>query len=534
MLSEDKYFQTLTEDELWQRYCGFLDLSIDEFMAIQKELLMDEIERVADSFLGRKIMGNQKPKSIDEFRQLVPLTTYDDYEPYLSERQEDVLAVKPYFWCHSTGRGGNFKWVPHGHETVEKAVKRYVSTMILCTCKNKGEINIAPGLRFLVIFAPPPYTSGYIIGTFAERFSLRIMPPVDQVETMGMQAAIKNGFQVALKEGVDIIGALASVLVKMGEAMSEQASGMKLSASMLHPKVIIRLSRAWLRSKRERRGILPKDIWEAKGIIVGGLDTAIYKDDVTHYWGNPPFEYYGGTEGLVYALHSWTKKGLIFVPDLVFLEFLPYEEVLKIQEDKDYQPTTVLLNEVEEGKLYEVVITQLYGMPLLRYRLGDIIKVVANRDEEAGIDLPHVAFQRRVGELIELAGMARLDEKTLWKAINNTGIKYADWVACKEYDRNQAFLRIYIELNEEIETSQLESMIDEQLKIVDADYKDIDSYLGQQPVRVTRLLPGTFQHYTEERTRQGASIAHLKPARINPDETIIKQLLGLNDASSEQ
>jgi hypothetical protein len=51
MLPEDQYFQTLTEDELWQRYCGFLDLSIDEFMAIQKELLMDQIERVADSLL---------------------------------------------------------------------------------------------------------------------------------------------------------------------------------------------------------------------------------------------------------------------------------------------------------------------------------------------------------------------------------------------------------------------------------------------------------------------------------------------------
>jgi len=436
--------------------------------------------------------------------------------------------------CHSTGRGGQFKWVPHGPENVEKAVKRYISTMILSTCENKGEINIAPGFKLLVIFAPPPYTSGSIITMFAERLSVNIMPPPNQIETLGMQAAIKKGFEIALKDGVEVIGALASVLVKMGEAMSQQARGMKLSVSMLHPKVIRRLLKAWLRSKIEKRAILPKDIWQAKGIIVGGLDTAIYRDDVAHYWGNYPSEHYGGTEGLVYALHSWTKKGLIFVPDLLFLEFLPYDEVLKLQEDKNYQPTTILLNEVEEGKLYEVIITQLYGMPLLRYRLGDIIKVIVKRDEEAGIDLPHIAFQRRVGELIELAGLARLDEKTLWKAISSTGIKYADWVACKEYDRNQAFLRIYLELNEEIKTSQVASMIDEQLKIVDTDYKDIDSYLGLQPVRVTRLSPGTFQHYTEERIKEGASIAHLKPTHINPDETIIKQLLKLSDTSSEQ
>ncbi len=76
MLSEDKYFQTLSRDELWHRYCGFLDLSIDEFMEIQERLLMDEIKLVAGSTLGRKIMGKRRPKSVEEFRRRGPFTTY--------------------------------------------------------------------------------------------------------------------------------------------------------------------------------------------------------------------------------------------------------------------------------------------------------------------------------------------------------------------------------------------------------------------------------------------------------------------------
>jgi len=137
MLSEDKYFQTLTEGELWQRYCGFLDLSIDEFMEIQNELLMGQIEQVADSTLGKKIMGNQKPKSIEEFRQMVPLTTYDDYEPYLNEQREDALAEKPYLWCHSAGRGGHFKWFPHSSEAFKKTVRSYLACMILSATSKK-------------------------------------------------------------------------------------------------------------------------------------------------------------------------------------------------------------------------------------------------------------------------------------------------------------------------------------------------------------------------------------------------------------
>ncbi|HEY87167.1 MAG TPA: GH3 auxin-responsive promoter family protein [Dehalococcoidia bacterium] len=528
MLPEDKYFQTLTQDELWQRYCGFLDLSIDEFMQIQKELLMDEIEQVADSWLGKKIMNNLKPKSVEEFRRMVPLTTYNDYEPYLSERQENALAGKPYLWCHSAGRRGRFKWIPHSNEIVEKTVRSYLACCILASCSKKGEINIAPGFRLLTVLPPPPYTSGSIVLSFFQHFSTRIIPPLDGMETVEFRERMKKGFQIALQDGVDIIGTLASILVRMGEEFSQQTRGIKFSLSMLHTKIIFRLLRAWLYSKWEKRAMLPKDLWRPKGILMGGLDTSIYKDDVAHYWGSIPYELYAGTEALIYAMQSWNKTGMVFLHDMVFLEFIPYEELLKLQDDKHYQPSTVLLNEVEEGKLYEVVITHFYGMPLLRYRLNDIIRVIATKDEETGINLPQIVFQRRGDEVINLAALAHLDEKTLWQAIANSGIKYTDWAACKEYDRNQSFLRLYFELKEEKEAAEVETVIDEQLKTVDMDYKDIASYLGLQPVRVTLLSPGTFQRYTEEKQKEGANLDHLRPPHINPQEAVVRHLLQLS------
>ena len=47
---------------------------------------------------------------------------------------------------------------------------------------------------------------------------------------------------------------------------------MKLSTAMLQPAVITRILTALAKSKLERRGILPKDIWQPKGIIAGGMD----------------------------------------------------------------------------------------------------------------------------------------------------------------------------------------------------------------------------------------------------------------------
>ena len=229
------------------------------------------------------------------------------------------------------------------------------------------------------------------------------------------------------------------------------------------------------------------------------------------------------------VLYACSDSIINFLIDLFrSFEFIPYNELTESEGKHGDNISTVLLNELEEGKLYEVVITQFYGMPLLRYRINDVIKVVALKDEETGTELPQIEFQRRAGEIINLAGLTQLDEKTIWRAIANTGIKYVDWSACKEYSRNQTYLRIYIELKEKMELEELEKVIDEQLRIVDIDYRDLNSYLNLQPVKVTILAPGTFQAYIDEKVKEGADIAHLKPNRINAPESIIQKLLELS------
>ena len=38
--------------EVWQEYCGFLDLSLPEYMQIQKRLVMEQVELMAACPLG--------------------------------------------------------------------------------------------------------------------------------------------------------------------------------------------------------------------------------------------------------------------------------------------------------------------------------------------------------------------------------------------------------------------------------------------------------------------------------------------------
>ena len=80
-----------TREEIWEEYCGFLTLSSAEFMSIQKRLLLEQMEIWSESSMGQRILKGKKPRTIDDFRQMVPLTTYEDYAPTLLSRQTKAL-----------------------------------------------------------------------------------------------------------------------------------------------------------------------------------------------------------------------------------------------------------------------------------------------------------------------------------------------------------------------------------------------------------------------------------------------------------
>ena len=52
-------------------------------MKIQNRLLLEQIGLWADSQLGRSILKGKQPKTVEEFRRMVPLTTYEDYADVL-------------------------------------------------------------------------------------------------------------------------------------------------------------------------------------------------------------------------------------------------------------------------------------------------------------------------------------------------------------------------------------------------------------------------------------------------------------------
>lgn len=525
MIAEDKIFSTGNTQEIWQRYCGFFDLSLEEFMGMQQQLLLDHIETIHGSNLAQKIMP-LKPKSIDEFRKIVPLTRYGNYAPFLENQNDDDLAIKPAVWCHTSGRGGSFKWTPYSQEGMEQLANSTTSLILLACAEKKGDIAIQKGFRFLQNLAPPPYMSGILIRSISEKLGAKIIPSLDQYQTADFEIRIQAGFETALKSGVDFLGSLTSVLVKMGERFSESSGKMNFQGYMLHPKVLTRLVTALIRAKKEGRGLLPKDLWSVKGIVAFGMDTSIYREKIMHYWGKKPLETYAASEVGIVAIQDWNKNDMTFYPSSCFLEFIPEGEWLKNKQDPAYQPKTLLLNELTAGQNYEMVCTSFYGMPFLRYRIGDLITITKSANNGTAGKIPQMIFNSRIDDLIDIAGFTRLDEITIHRAIIDSGTKYEDWSCRKESEDGSPVLRLYLELKNQHNGNDVEKEIHQQLANISKDYANLEKQLGLKPLRVTLLQKGSFNRFLQERKNAGADLAHLKPPHMNASEVVIQALIG--------
>jgi phenylacetate-coenzyme A ligase PaaK-like adenylate-forming protein len=280
--------------------------------------------------------------------------------------------------------------------------------------------------------------------------------------------------------------------------------------------------------------MLPKDIWTLKALPCGGTDTSIYKDKIAYYWGIEPYEQYGCTEEGAIATQSWNKKYMTFFPDAAFYEFIPEEEWYKWRSDTSYSPRTVLYNEVKPNKKYELVLTNFYGKPFVRYRTFDLMEFPVLQDTESGINLPQMSFVGRSDDLIDLAGFTGpIDERMVWKAIDFSGIEYKEWAMRKEIRDGEPILRLYIEPVGPTDKETICQKVHEGLKKYNSFYADYEAMIEKSALEVTLLYPGTFQSYMQEKQAMGTDLAHLKPAHMNPSDDTIQMLLKLDETARE-
>jgi len=524
------------KEELWKMCCGFLNLSLEEFMTIQKRLLQEQIELLKGCQMGRRLMGGAMPETIKEFREQVPLTTYSDYLPELADKEEDVLPAMPVTWLHNIGWPGKYmvKRMPISERFLEEFERVAAGVGLIASCDSRGRFPMKRHLKVLLTMGSRHYGLGMMGHSMQRALGYDLLP--SNADEIPFHQKMREGFRKGMWQDLEGAGGLSSVLLYVGEmfrqgVLNHHEPGFLLS----HPRALARWMKGSLKSRLAGRTMLPKDLWSLKAVIGGGTDGALFADRIEELWGRRPLEIYAGTEGGIYATQTWDYEGLTFVPNLNFFEFIPESEWFRWQMDNSYRPRTVLLDDVEVGKVYEVVITNFHGGIMTRYRPGDMVRITSLRNDRLDIATPQMVFERRADELIIMFGLGHVTEKVIDEAIENSGIPCVGWTARKEVVDSKPALRIYLEVEDNYiaseqniaaavyqEMSKLEGVY--HFNLQRHVYGDAPKVMGLKPVVVSLLPRGAFASYIAERRLQGVNGDDARPQHINAPETVLSSL----------
>lgn len=510
-----------TQREIWEEYCGFLDLSIDEYMDIQFRLLSEQIKRFADCGLGKKIMRGEHPDSFEEFRKTIPLTTYEAYEDILLNQQKEMLPGEPVVWLETTWESGSRpkKLAPYTREMLDVYTHNILAAMILSTSEEKGKFRVRSGDRGLYGLAPLPYATGLFPLLIEPEMQLKFMPSLEEARTLSFSQQNKRGFSQAIKCGIDQFFGMSSVvytITKNFEKFSSSGAASLRNLAGIRPHMLYRILKAKYICSRDKRPMMPKDLFDLKGFVCVGTDTTLFKDELEKAWGKRPLEIHGGTEPSCLGTETWSRNGLVFFPDNAFYEFIPKSEMLKNEADPSYIPKTYLMNEVIANQEYEIVLTLFKGGAFMRYRPGDMYRCLRTVSEKDGVMLPQFEYVDRVPSVIDIAGFTRITEKSIKRVLELSRLPVGQWFALKEYNGDKrSYMHFFVEIEEKTpEASYLnEQLIKEHFSVYfrhyDHDYNDLKRLLGVEPLKVTVLPVGILKEFEK---KYGHSIRKINPS----------------------
>lgn len=515
MRFEDK-LKKCSREQLWQEYCGFLDMSLADYMYTQRRLMEEQLTLWSASGLGKLLLRGKTPRTIDELRQCLPLTTYADYADVLLPKRAEMLCAEPAVWIQTTWEGGlrPIKLAPYTRSMLDTYRHNLLATMMMATARKKGEFDLKAGDRILYGGAPLPYATGLMPSLFDEDIHFTWLPDSNTNSDLSFSQRIKKGFAMAMGGGVDFFFGIGSVANYITESFGKSSGGgghhMKVS-----PGNAVRYLKAKYVSRRDGRPITPGDVFRLKAFFFAGTDAKCYRDRLTRAWGIAPVELAAGTESTCIGAENWEHRGMVFFPDACFYEFIPESEMRRNLTDPAYQPRTCLMDEIQAGETYELVLSVLHGGAFMRYRIGDMYHCLTAGSGQ----LPRLTFVDRVPDVIDIAGFTRITASSMQEVIRLSRLELGDWVLKKEFnEKDDPFLHMYLELPPDAQASEVvtRTVLTEHLslyfKYFDSDYGDLKKLLNMEPLQITILKYGTIAAYEQ---KIGTRLPRINPGMLD-------------------
>ena len=524
-------------------------------MDAARALLMQMLDENKDTEYGKKY-GFADIQTVEEYQKRVPVATYDDLAPYLERMmagEKDILTAYSFNHFNETsGTVGVPKVVPmtdRQSEVFAKYNNLYMYGLMgesvdpewmngRAFCTSSGNCRTLPS--GLTVGEASAKMADYIKGGRDALDAMIRTMYTSPIEGLNPEHGVDTKyvhtrFALMDREVRGMVTGFYSVIVLFlhyiethVELLIHDIETGTISDEVEMPEGVRKNLLAKIEPMPERAAELReafkngteepwvKKVWPRFTYLVGagGDGFEIYDRQIKeHFTGGGVANIYSGitaSEGLWSVPAGVNDFDSILAPSAAFVEFLPVEA-------GDDFSRCVTIDKLEEGRIYELIVTNLSGF--WRYRMSDAVKVTGFYNQT-----PKVQFMYRVNRTINLA-----EEKTTEKAL-----QIAVEAVAKEMNIDLADFTVYP--NTEVTPNRYDFLIEPRKDVADFDmdalresvfkhlceanpvYYDCyaDHWLDKPEVYF--LQPETQLLYRDMMVMRGASMNQLKPVRVIMNE----------------
>ncbi len=243
------------------------------------------------------------------------------------------------------------------------------------------------------------------------------------------------------------------------------------------------------------------DIWPNFSVFChGGVSFEPYRQGFEKLLAHPIIyiETYLASEGFIaYQTHPDADGMQLVLNNGLFFEFIPFTDKNFTQDgDLIDNPETLMIDEVEEGKEYALLISTCSGA--WRYLIGDTIRFVSKKGSEIVITGRTKHFLSLCGEHLSVDNM----NKAIEMASEELGISVREFtVAGVSYDTLFAH-HWYVGTDDPVDANELRDRIDAKLKELNDDYA-VERKHALKEIQVTVLPAATFYDWMKSKGKLG-------------------------------
>ena len=529
---------------------------------LSRELLMQIVRDNKDTEYGKRYHFDQI-NSIEDYKRLVPFSSYDDYAPYIERMvdkgEKNLITTYPIVqYAETSGSVGVPKKIPVSQQSMDIYTK-YTITRVTALAdawhrEHYGTpLPIGRGFNQLEIVdrtlpdgTPLGNISGSAAKSYKKLFPYYLTSPIPVLYPKGYMPMmyLKVRYALADRDCTFLFSVFMTNLVDMMHyimrnwemlvedirtgtfnddvKIDDDTKAELMKVTRPDPQRAAELEAEF--KKGFDTPIIPR-IWPKMSFIstIGTGGFAAYTRSMRSFSGDVPidFQIYGASESMMATCTHIEEPEFALLCDSCFYEFLPADAPADCTD-------TLNIDQLEVGKEYEIIITNLSGF--YRYRIKDVLKVLGYEGES-----PKITFSYRKSQLLDLSGdkitEAMMDE-TIRRTGEELGVNIIDYSVYPNREVSPPRYEFLIEPDGTLDPAKCDEyrqILEKHLYEVNPVYKECRDTTEIAPAVLYLQQQQTHALWRDLKVHKGTSLNQVKPVRVLDTPMKMKFFYGLRE-----